>query len=109
MEVTFDTITGLIYLDLTWQMKTGTVFMKGLSQVLGLSFVQKYSQLKPQTWLRPFVNMALVHTSSLRFCTVNYRVQVSNYQLSHTWSGPGFKPLERRVFYPFQNRALNKH
>ena len=32
--------------------------MKGLSQVLGLTFVQKYSQLKPETWLRPFVNTA---------------------------------------------------
>ena len=32
--------------------------MKGLSQVLGLTFVYKYSQLKPKTWLRPFVNMA---------------------------------------------------
>ena len=36
----------------------GAVFMKGLSQVLGLTFVQKYSQLKPETWLRPFVNTA---------------------------------------------------
>ena len=32
--------------------------MKGLSQVLGLTFVYKYSQLKPKTWLRPFVNTA---------------------------------------------------
>ena len=32
--------------------------MKGLSQVLGLTFVQKYSQLKPETWPRPFVNTA---------------------------------------------------
>ena len=38
--------------------KPGAVFTKGLSQVLGLTFVQKYSQLKPETWLRPFVNTA---------------------------------------------------
>ena len=36
----------------------GAVFTKGLSQVLGLTSVQKYSQLKPETWLRPFVNTA---------------------------------------------------
>ena len=35
---------------------SGAVFTKGLSQVLGLTFVQKYSQIKPETWLRPFVN-----------------------------------------------------
>ena len=38
--------------------RPGAVFTKGLSQVLGLTFVQKYSQLKPEAWLRPFVNMA---------------------------------------------------
>ena len=32
--------------------------MKGLNNVLGLTFVQKYSQLKPETWLRPFMNTA---------------------------------------------------
>ena len=36
----------------------GGVFAKGLSQVLGLTFVQKYSQLKPETWLRPFMKTA---------------------------------------------------
>ena len=40
----------------------GAVFTKGLSQVLGLTFVQKYNQLKPETWLRPFMNMAPGHT-----------------------------------------------
>ena len=34
--------------------------MKGLIQVLGLTFVQKYNQIKPETWLRPFVNTAPV-------------------------------------------------
>ena len=37
---------------------TAAVFTKGLSRVLGLTFVQKYSQLEPETWLRPFVNTA---------------------------------------------------
>ena len=37
---------------------TGAVFTKGLIQVLGLAFVQKYNQIKPETWLRPFVNTA---------------------------------------------------
>ena len=32
--------------------------MKGLGQVLGVTFEQKYSQLKPETWLRPFMNIA---------------------------------------------------
>ena len=34
----------------------GAEFMKGLSQVLGLTFLQKYSQLKPEICQRPFVN-----------------------------------------------------
>ena len=33
--------------------KPGAVFTKGLSQVLGLTFVYKYSQSKSKTWLRP--------------------------------------------------------
>ena len=35
----------------------GTVFMKGLSEVLSFTFVQKQSQLKPVIWLRPFMHM----------------------------------------------------
>ena len=38
--------------------RPGAVFTKGLNQVLGLTFVQKYSQLTPETWLRPSVNTA---------------------------------------------------
>ena len=34
------------------------IFMKGLSQVIGLTFVYKYSQLKPKTWIKPHVNTA---------------------------------------------------
>ena len=37
-------------------MKSGVVFTKGLSQVLGLSWLYFYTKLKPKTWLRPFVN-----------------------------------------------------
>ena len=48
---------------------SGAVFTKGLSQVLGLVFVQKYSQLKPETWLRPFVNMAPGFRNTFAFCT----------------------------------------
>ena len=54
--------------------------MKGLSQVLGLTFVQKYSQLKPETWLRPFVNTA-----------------------------PGFCPLGYYLFYGHSHLNLNRH
>ena len=36
----------------------GAVFTKGLSQVLGLSWLYFYTKLKPKTWLRPFVNTA---------------------------------------------------
>ena len=36
----------------------GAVFMKGLSQVLGLSWLYFYAKVKPKTWLRPFVNTA---------------------------------------------------
>ena len=32
--------------------------MKGLSQVLGLSWLYFYTKVKPKTWLRPFVNTA---------------------------------------------------
>ena len=45
-------------LNLLLAERSGAVFTKGLSQVLDLNFVQKYSQLKPGTWLRPFVNTA---------------------------------------------------
>ena len=51
----------------------GVGFTKGLSQVLGLTFVQKYSQLKPETWLRPFVNTALGVMSVEIFKTLNGR------------------------------------
>ena len=37
---------------------TGAVFTKGLSQVLGLSWLYFYTKLKPKTWRRPFVNTA---------------------------------------------------
>ena len=37
---------------------TGAVFTKGLSQVLGLSWLYFYTKVKPKTWLRPFVNTA---------------------------------------------------
>ena len=36
----------------------GAVFMKGLSQVLDLSWLYFYTKVKPKTWLRPFVNTA---------------------------------------------------
>ena len=39
----------------------GVVFTKGLSQVLGLSWLYFYTKVKPKTWLRPFVNTAQVH------------------------------------------------
>ena len=38
--------------------KLGAVFTKGLSQVLGLSWLYFYTKVKPKTWLRPFVNTA---------------------------------------------------
>ena len=38
---------------------SGTVFIKGLSQAMSLTFALQYSQVKPEIWLRPFVNMAL--------------------------------------------------
>ena len=34
--------------------KSGAVFMKGLSQVLDLSWLYFYTKVKPKTWLRPF-------------------------------------------------------
>ena len=37
---------------------SGVVFTKGLSQVLGLSWLYFYTKVKPKTWLRPFVNTA---------------------------------------------------
>ena len=37
------------------------VFTKGLSLVLSLNFVHKYSQPKPKVWLTPFMNMTPVH------------------------------------------------
>ena len=37
---------------------TDVVFMKGLSRVLGLTFANKYSQVQPKIWLKPFMNMA---------------------------------------------------
>ena len=37
---------------------SGAVFRKGLSQVLGLSWLYFYTKVKPKTWLRPFVNTA---------------------------------------------------
>ena len=36
----------------------GAVFTKGLSQVLGLSWLYFYTKVKPKTWLRPFMNTA---------------------------------------------------
>ena len=39
-------------------LKPGAVFTKGLSQVLGLSWLYFYTKVKPKTWLRPFVNTA---------------------------------------------------
>ena len=38
--------------------KSWTILTKGLSQVLGLTFVYKYSQLKPEIWVRPLMNTA---------------------------------------------------
>ena len=40
------------------QSDPGAVFTKGLSQVLGLSWLYFYTKVKPKTWLRPFVNTA---------------------------------------------------
>ena len=37
----------------------GAIFTKGLSQVLGLSWLYFYTKVKPKTWLRPFVNTTL--------------------------------------------------
>ena len=39
-------------------LRPGAVFTKGLSQVLGLSWLYFYTKVKPKTWLRPFVNTA---------------------------------------------------
>ena len=36
--------------------RSGAVFMIGIGQVLGLTFVYTYRQLKPKIWLRPLVN-----------------------------------------------------
>ena len=36
----------------------GPAFTKGLSQVLGLSWLYFYTKVKLKTWLRPFVNTA---------------------------------------------------
>ena len=53
----YDTV--FVFQKNVWFILTpGAVFMEGLTKVLGLAFVYKYSQLKPKTWLRPFVNMA---------------------------------------------------
>ena len=52
--------------------KLEAVFTKGLSQVLGLAFVQKYSQLKPETWLRPFVNTAPGLLSMVNYRRTSY-------------------------------------
>ena len=30
--------------------------LKGLGQILGLSWLYLYTKVKPKTWLRPFVN-----------------------------------------------------
>ena len=42
----------------------GAVFTKGLSKVLGLSWLYFYTKVKPKTWLRPFVNTAPDHSQN---------------------------------------------
>ena len=46
---------------------SGAVFTKGLSKVLGLSWLYFYTKVKPKTWLRPFVNRAPGVFVSLNF------------------------------------------
>ena len=50
----------------------GAVFTKGLSQVLGLSWLYFYTKLKPKTWLRPFMNTApgvlLIQHTKIFYC-----------------------------------------
>ena len=65
-------------------MLPGAVFTKGLSQVLGLTFVQKYSHLKPETWLRPFVNTApgnmfLAEDSIFQICGLTHFIYIHAY------------------------------
>ena len=50
-------ILPFILLELEY-MSPGAVFMKGLSQVLGLSWLYFYTKVKLKTWLRPFMNTA---------------------------------------------------
>ena len=60
----------------------GAVLMKGLSRILGLSWL--YKEVMPKTWLRPFVNTALVenftdpliHNSS-RFNSIYFTIILS--------------------------------
>ena len=37
---------------------SGVVFTKGLSPILGLSWLYFYVKIKPTTWLRPLMNTA---------------------------------------------------
>ena len=48
----------LTFVIVTIMVNPGAVFKKGLSQVLGLSWLYFYTKVKPKTWLRPFVNTA---------------------------------------------------
>ena len=51
--------------------------MKGLSQVLDLSWLYFYTKVKPKTWLRPFVNTAPGLFTSCQFgCYDNYFKEV---------------------------------
>ena len=41
-----------------YQITPGVLFTKGLSQISGLTWLCFYTEVKPKTWLRPFVNTA---------------------------------------------------
>ena len=55
MKRVYDSDDTIMVLNLS---SPGVVFTKGLSQVLGLSWLYFYTKVKPKTWLRPFVNTA---------------------------------------------------
>ena len=48
----------VVFVGHVLRQNSGAVFTKGLSQVLGLSWLYFYTKVKPKTWLRPFVNTA---------------------------------------------------
>ena len=56
----------------------GTVFTKGLSQVLGLTVIGKHNQLKTNISLRAFMNMAPGNYLMVRCSSMQIPIKITN-------------------------------